>query len=120
MAPKILLVHPTECHPLLDSQLTAQGYEILRAENGLRFVSQLQIENPDVVIMDSRPRFSDSHTLCSAIRTQFRHKPVFFLSHDAHETDHRDHLDCGCTQVFSMPGQMPALIRRIRECAGVP
>lgn len=120
MAPKILLVDPSSCHPGLAVDLCARGYEVLRAENGLRFVSQLQVENPDLVIMDSRPRFSDSHTLCSAIRSQFHHKPVFFLDHDTHETDCRDHLGCGCTQVFSMPAQLPALIRRIGECAGTP
>jgi DNA-binding response OmpR family regulator len=120
MAPKILLVDPASCHPALADRLCARGYEVLRAENGLRFVSQLQIENPDVVIMDSRPRFCDSHTLCSAIRSQFRHKPVFFLAREAQEVDHRDHLGCGCTQVFSMPTQLSALIRRIGECAGTP
>jgi len=120
MAPKILLVDPASCHPGLEGDLCDRGYEVLRAENGLRFVSQLQVENPDLIIMDSRPRFCDSHTLCSAIRSQFRHKPVFFLAHDSHETDRRDHLGCGCTQVFSMPGQLPALIRRIGECAGTP
>ncbi|PKN46102.1 MAG: hypothetical protein CVU59_07055 [Deltaproteobacteria bacterium HGW-Deltaproteobacteria-17] len=121
MAPKILLVHPSLCTPELDHSLSGQGYEILRADNGLRFVSQLEVENPDVIIMDSRTQWSDSHTLCSAIRSgRFHHKPVFFLSRDITEEECRTSSNCGCTQVFHMPRQMPALMRRIRECAGTP
>jgi DNA-binding response OmpR family regulator len=121
MAPKILLVHPSRCTPQLDSKLSGQGYEILRADNGLKFVSALEVENPDLIIMDSRPQFSDSHTLCSAIRSgRFQYKPVFFLSPDLNEEECRQSSHCGCTQVFQMPRQMPALMRRIRECAGTP
>ncbi len=121
MAPKILMVHPSRCTPELDRSLSGQGYEILRADNGLKFVSALEVENPDLIIMDSRPQWGDSHTLCSAIRGgRFHRKPVFFLSRDVTEEECRHSSACGCTQVFQMPGQMPALMKKIRECAGIP
>ena len=121
MAPKVLLVHPSPAESALDRRLQGEGYQVLRAENGLKLVSHLEVEQPDVIIMETRSAWSDSFQLCSALRHgRFARTPVFFLSSNPDEDECRHSYDCGCTQYFHMPRQMPALIRRIRECAGAP
>ncbi len=121
MAPKILFVPQNAGNSTIGTELSGQGYEVLRAENGLKFVSHLEVENPDLILMETRPHWANTFNLCSAIRHgRFGSKPVFFLSHSPDEEECKNSYQCGCTQYFRLPQQKRDLFRRIRECAGTP
>ncbi len=110
---KVLLVSPCRFTEQLEDSLRRVGCEVLCAENGLRFISRLEVEDPDVVIMDARPAWCDPHVLCRTVSSSSPSKPVFVLAREESEHAALDGIESA--QVFRMPRQMGQLVRRVRQ-----
>lgn len=110
---KVLLVSPCRFTEQIQGQLQSLGCELLYAENGLRFISHLDVEDPDVVIMDAQPAWCDPHVLCRTVTSSRPSKPVFVLAHE--ESEYDVFKDISSAQVFHMPRQMGQLVRKVRQ-----
>ncbi len=121
MAPKILYVHRTQRANQLLSRLENRGYAVLRASNGLKLISHLEVERPDLIIMDTKSSWPNSFSLCKALRKgKYRSIPIFFLSNKPTKEESRQSYLCGCTQYFSLPNQLDTLFTKVQEFAGTP
>lgn len=121
MAPRILFVNKLAESCSFLSVLEKRGYHILRANNGLKLISQLEVEQPDLIIMDTKSSWPNSFNLCSALRRgKYRSIPVFFLSpkHSKEEFDRS--RECGASNYFSLPGQMDNFLSSVKEVCGSP
>ena len=122
MAPKILFVNKFHRPHSLLHTLEKRGYRILRASNGLKLISHLEVENPDLIVMDTKAVWPNSFSLCKALRKgKYKSIPVFFYSDGpCTEEESTRSYQCGATQYFSMPSQLDSFITKVREFAGTP
>jgi DNA-binding response OmpR family regulator len=121
LAPKILFINKFNRKNSILSTLQNRGYSILRAANGLKLISHLEVENPDLIIMDTKSTWPNSFSLCSALRKgKYKTIPIFFLSSKSSKEESKKSYHCGCTQYFDLPEQLDNLYCKVKEFAGNP
>jgi len=101
----------------LEATLSEAGYEVKLAANGLRLVSTLQVDRPDLILLDVVMSWIDGFELCRALKKnpEFCDIPVVFISGRTSEADIREGLDCGAVDYFRKPLDSGQLVARIRE-----
>src|SRR5437870_6256875 len=74
---------------LLETSLQRAGYEVKLAANGLRLISTLHVDRPDLILLDVMMSWIDGFELCRAIKqnAEFRCIPVVFISGKTTSTD---------------------------------
>ncbi len=95
---RILLVEDSAFYRnLLKSYLTAEGYEVIPAEDGLHAWEQLQLEQVDLVVTDIDMPRMDGFELTKRIRgtDQFKHIPIIAVTSLSGEHDRRRGLEVG-------------------------
>ncbi len=97
--------------------LSDAGFSVLLAANGLRLVSTLQVDRPDIILLDVVNSWIDGFELCRALKKnpQFRQIPVIFLSGRSGAGDVERGLDCGAEDYLAKPVDSRRLISRIYE-----
>lgn len=68
---------------ILQEELTAEGYKVTIAHNGLEGLSRLQEVEPDVIICDRNMPSMSGHELLERLRNvypQYRYVPFIFLT----------------------------------------
>jgi CheY-like chemotaxis protein len=67
---------------LLAVALESEGFEVTAAANGLRLIASLQLNRPDVILLDVNMSWIDGFELCRAVKKNegFRDIPVIFVS----------------------------------------
>lgn len=68
---------------ILQEELTAEGYKVTIAHNGLEGLSRLQEVEPDVIICDRNMPAMSGHELLERLRNvypQYKHVPFIFLT----------------------------------------
>jgi len=118
MQRKVIIVdddRPTR--EMLETALELEGYAIELAANGLRLISMLHIDRPDVILLDVMMSWIDGFELCRSIKKneEFRDIPVVFISGKTSEEDIARGLDCGAVDYFKKPIEMDRLLSRLRE-----
>ena len=65
-----------------ESMLTAEGYEVITAENGFEALSKVARHNPDLIFVDIMMPRLDGYQTCAIIKNnaQFRSTPVVMLT----------------------------------------
>jgi twitching motility two-component system response regulator PilG len=65
-----------------ESMLTAEGYEVVTAENGFEALSKVARHNPDLIFVDIMMPRLDGYQTCAIIKnnTQYRSTPVVMLT----------------------------------------
>ena len=106
-----------EVREWLEDTLSAAGYEVKLAANGLRLVSTLQVDRPDLILLDVIMSWIDGFELCRALKKnpEFCDIPVVFISGRTDPADVRQGLDCGAVDYFPKPLDSERLVARIRE-----
>lgn len=120
-APRITIVDDDrDTRELLRVALEAEGYEVKVVSNGLRLISTLHVDRPDLVLLDVMMSWIDGFDLCRAIKQNpdFRDIPVIFVSAKVEPEDVRHGFDCGCVDYFTKPIDLGRLRARIREVLG--
>src|SRR5256885_8731326 len=115
---KIIIVDDDrETREMLKMALELEGYEVTQAANGLRLISTLHVDRPDVILMDVNMSWIDGFELCRAVRKseEFNNIPVVFVSARSAATDVKRGLDAGASDYFTKPVELPTLIARIRQ-----
>ncbi len=110
---RILIVDDEErIRTFLKSKLSASGYEVLMARDGMEAMEKIRSEDPNLVLLDVlMPRLDGIETL-KEIRT-FSAVPVIILSAKGNDTDKIKGLNLGADDYISKPFNPSELLARI-------
>lgn len=93
--------------------LTANGYQVLEAENAAKGIAEARSSRPDLLILDLGLPDQDGQEVISAVR-QFSAVPIIVLSVRAGETDKVEALDRGASDYVVKPFGVAELMARVR------
>jgi DNA-binding response OmpR family regulator len=116
--PRVIIVDDDrDTREMLTLALELEGFEVGQAANGLRLISAMHVDRPDVILLDVMMSWIDGFELCRAIKRNptFADIPVIFISARKSPEDERTGLEAGAVAYFSKPIDMPGLTGRIRE-----
>jgi DNA-binding response OmpR family regulator len=107
---------------LLNDMLSRAGYEVKQAANGLRLISTLHVDRPDLILLDVMMSWIDGFELCRAIKQnqEFRGIPIVFISGKTSPADVERGLECGAIDYFPKPLDLERLLARVKEIVGPP
>ena len=111
-----------EVRDWLDATLTRAGFDVKLAANGLRLVSTLQVDRPDLILLDVVMKWIDGFELCRALKQNpdFRSIPVVFISGRFGPDYVERGMACGAVDYFAKPLDSRKLIARIKELLHLP
>jgi DNA-binding response OmpR family regulator len=115
--PKVTIVDDDrESRELLSLALSLEGFTVLSAANGLRLISMLKVDRPDLILMDVNMSWIDGFELCRAVKRneEFRDIPIIFVTGRTSPEDRRRGLDAGALGYFTKPVDAAALAAQIR------
>ncbi|HEX9288479.1 MAG TPA: response regulator [Anaeromyxobacteraceae bacterium] len=116
--PKVIIVDDDrDTREMLTLALELEGFDVGQAANGLRLISAMHVDRPDVILLDVMMSWIDGFELCRAIKKNgsFHDIPVIFISARKSVEDERAGLEAGAVDYFPKPLDMDRLISRIRE-----
>ncbi|HTT71858.1 MAG TPA: response regulator transcription factor [Anaeromyxobacteraceae bacterium] len=116
--PKVIIVDDDrDTREMLTLALELEGFDVGQAANGLRLISAMHVDRPDVILLDVMMSWIDGFELCRAIKKNdtFQDIPVIFISARKSAEDERAGLEAGAIDYFPKPLDMDRLIARIRE-----
>ena len=116
--PRIIIVDDDrDTREMLTLALELEGFEVGQAANGLRLISAMHVDRPDVILLDVMMSWIDGFELCRAIKKNesFADIPVIFISARKSAEDERTGLNAGAVAYFSKPIDMDGLVGRIRD-----
>ena len=123
MARKVAVVDDDrEVREFIGQSLEDLGYEVKHANNGLRLVSTLHVDRPDLILLDVMMSWIDGFELCRAIKANpvFSDIPVVFMSGKTSPADVERGLACGAVDYFPKPLDVQKLLHRVQEIVGPP
>jgi DNA-binding response OmpR family regulator len=121
VTPKIAVVDDDrEVREALRQTFTDIGFEVKLAANGLRLVSTLQVDRPDVIVLDVMMSWMNGVELCKALKRnlEFCDIPVVLISGRSRPDDIRAGMAAGAADYFPKPLDLDRLVERVRELAG--
>src|SRR5437762_3750533 len=98
---------------VLKTSLSAQGYGIRTASDGMQALLEMKTWTPDLIITDLRMPNMDGLELCRHVRTQSR-VPIIVLSVKGEEAIKVEALDAGADDYVTKPFSINELLARIR------
>jgi DNA-binding response OmpR family regulator len=106
-----------EMREWLAHTLRDAGYQVALAANGLRLISALQVDRPDLIVLDVNLSWIDGFELCRALKKNpaYADIPIVFLSGRTTEGDVAAGLACGAVDYLRKPVDGRTLLARIRE-----
>ncbi|MBK9516970.1 MAG: response regulator transcription factor [Anaeromyxobacter sp.] len=119
--PRIIIVDDDrDTREMLTLALELEGFLVGQAANGLRLISAMHVDRPDVILLDVMMSWIDGFELCRAIKKNptFADIPVIFISARKSAEDEKTGLAAGAAAYFSKPIDMDGLVARIRALLG--
>ena len=106
----------------LRGALTDEGYEVTVVPNGLRLLAALQVDKPDLIVLDVMMSWIDGFELCKAIKrnSDYQKIPVLFISAKSSQEDITHGLQCGAIDYVTKPFDLPTLLEKIERIVGPP
>lgn len=100
--------------------LTAEGYEVLVANNGIEGLAIVEKEAPDLILMDINMPELDGYTVTSKIKAKkhLAKVPIIALTANVMRGDREKVLEAGCDGYIQKPidvDQFPHQIARFLE-----
>ena len=120
---KVIIVDDDrDTREMLTLAFELEGYEVAQAANGLRLISSLHVDQPDLIVLDVMMSWIDGFELCRSIKKneQFQQIPVLFLSARKSADDLRRGLEAGAAGYFTKPVQVEELMREVATLIGGP
>jgi len=117
-APQVAVVEDDrEMREWLADTLRTAGYQVAVAPNGLRLVSALQVDRPDLIVLDVNLSWIDGFELCRALKKNpaYADIPVVFLSGRTTPADVAAGLACGAVDYIRKPVDTRTLLARVDE-----
>ncbi len=105
----------------LKEALEHEGYDVHLVPNGLKLLSVLQVERPDVILLDVMMSWIDGVDLCHALKQnrEYSEIPVVFMSARTGPEDVRRGLSAGAVDYIKKPFELERLLRRLRQLTGM-
>jgi DNA-binding response OmpR family regulator len=106
-----------ETREMLTLALDLAGYDVTEAANGLRLISTLHVDRPDLILLDVMMSWIDGFELCRSIKKneEFRDIPVIFISAKRTPEDVQRGLEAGAADYFPKPIDVDQLVKRIDQ-----
>ena len=123
MRKKILVVDDEiDIHQMIADRLTDVGYETTVASNGEEALRKIQLEKPDLVILDVVMPGIDGASVCATLKEDPRTKtiPIIFLTGLRPKEDELRGVEIGGYPVFAKPFNFEELLGTIREMINKP
>jgi len=123
MAKKILVVDDEEDIAFsLARRLTAAGYEVICAEDGVEGLRRAQTENPNLIVLDLMLPKMDGYKVCRLLKFDERYKriPIIMLSARSQEEDIALGREIGAEFYMTKPFDSGALLEKIGELLDAP
>jgi len=97
--------------------LERSGWLVSQAPSGLRLLSLLEVDRPDVILLDVAMSWINGFELCRAMKanTNYKNIPVVFISGRSAPADIETGLSCGAADYFVKPIDTQRLLERLRE-----
>ena len=114
--PKILLVDDEQAILTgLKRQLTSHGYEVRTATGGLKGIEEIELEMPDLVVLDLMMPDLDGLQVTYDVRFRLKSNiPIIVLSAREEEQKKVEALDLGADDYLTKPFGLDELLARIR------
>ena len=106
MAQRILVIEDQEdLRAILRDLLTATGYEVLEARNGIDGVAKAEAERPDLILMDIQLPQLDGYGATRRIKalSGLQRTPIIAVSSFAMKGDEERARDAGCDAYVTKP-----------------
>jgi len=116
--PKVIIVDDDrDTREMLTLALDLEGYDVAQAANGIRLISSLHVDRPDVILLDVMMSWIDGFELCRSIKKneEFQDIPVVFISARKTPEDVQRGIEAGAADYFTKPVDIDRLIARIHE-----
>jgi len=116
--PHVIIVDDDrDTREMLTLALDLEGFEVRTAANGLRLISAMHVDRPDLILLDIMMSWIDGFELCRAIKQNpsFHDIPVIFISARKSDDDERAGRAAGAVDYFAKPLDMELLVERIRK-----
>ena len=110
---------------LMEFNLSTEGYQVLKAKNGLDAVDIVARLKPDLVLLDIRMPVLDGFSTCERIRG-FSKIPIIMVTAIGREKDRIRGLDLGADDYIVKPFSINELLARVRavlrrtQLSGIP
>jgi len=106
-----------EIRDAVKERLTSEGYDVTVVPNGLRLLAALQIDKPDLVVLDVMMSWIDGFELCRAMKrnADWQDIPVLFISGKSAPADIERGLRCGAAAYLTKPFELSTLVGKIDE-----
>jgi two-component system, OmpR family, KDP operon response regulator KdpE len=98
---------------VLKTSLSAQGYGIRTASDGMQALLEMKTWSPDLIITDLRMPNMDGLELCRQVRSE-SHIPIIVLSVKGEEAIKVEALDAGADDYVTKPFSINELLARVR------
>jgi DNA-binding response OmpR family regulator len=121
--PKVTIVDDDrDTREMLTLALDLDGYDVAQAANGIRLISSLHVDRPDVILLDVMMSWIDGFELCRSIKKneEFKDIPVIFISACKTSEDVQKGIAAGAADYFTKPVDIERLIARINELVKRP
>ena len=118
MSKRILAVDDQEDNRrILRDLLTAAGYEVIEAVDGLEAVSRAEAERPDLVLMDIQLPGIDGYEATRRIKAHPTLKTVAVIAVTSYALagDEDKAIESGCDAYIAKPFSPRALLAKVRE-----
>ena len=118
----IIVDDDKDLRDMLRLYLEQEGFTAHVAANGLRLISTLRVDQPDLILLDVMMSWIDGFELCQALKQnpEFAHIPIFFISGRRSAADIEKGYRHGCAEYLTKPLDLSYLIKRIRQVIGAP
>ncbi|MBS2030891.1 MAG: response regulator [Deltaproteobacteria bacterium] len=116
--PKVTIVDDDrDTREMLTLALDLEGYDVAQAANGIRLISSLHVDRPDVILLDVMMSWIDGFELCRSIKKneEFKDIPVIFISARKTPEDVQKGIAAGAADYFTKPVDIEKLIARINQ-----
>jgi len=93
------------------------GWQVAQAPSGLRLLSLLEVDRPDVILLDVAMSWINGFELCRAMKANANYSgiPVVFISGRSAPSDIETGMSCGAADYFVKPIDTQRLLERLRE-----
>jgi len=121
--PKVIIVDDDrDTREMLTLALDLEGYDVAQAANGIRLISSLHVDRPDVILLDVMMSWIDGFELCRSVKKneEFCAIPVIFVSARKTPEDLQKGVEAGAADYFTKPVDIDKLMARINELVQNP
>ncbi len=114
---KILIADDEPSIRLLVNDMLGKDYTILEANNGAEAIDVINLQRPDLILMDIMMPYVDGYTACSRIKTDEATKgiPVIMLTGVGHELNKKLSQEVGADGYITKPFRLTELREKIGE-----